>query len=56
MVAPDGTVTFATFAKSGTAPPAHLEGSCQLPLPPPVQATEFKRVTLLDVEPVAETT
>ena len=43
---PSGMTTFATFAKSGTAPPAQLAGSNQLPVVPPVQATDDKRVIL----------
>ena len=42
--------TFATFDRSGTAPPAQLAGSNQSVVePPPVQVTEFSRVILLAV-------
>ena len=42
---PAGRTTFATLARSGTAPPAQLAGSNQLLLPaPPVQVTEARRV------------
>ena len=52
---PVGIKTDATLAKSGTAPPAQLLGVSQLPVVPPVHATEPSRVTLADVVPVLET-
>ena len=41
---PAGITTLATLARSGTAPPAQLAGSNQLPLAPPVQVTLPSRV------------
>ena len=51
---PDGITTWATFDRSGTAPPAQFAGSNQLPETPPTQVTAFKRVMLAVVlAPVA---
>ena len=48
-VTPVGMTTLATLDKSGTAPPTQLAGSNQLPVVPPTQVTEFRRVMLLCV-------
>ena len=54
-VTPLGMMTLATFDRSGTAPPAQLAGSNQLPVAPPTQVTEFKRVMLAMAVPVVAT-
>ena len=43
-VAPAGMTTLATLPKSGTALPAQLAGSNQLPVLGPTQVTELRRV------------
>ena len=51
-VFPDGITTLATLDLSGTAPPAQLAGSNQLPVLPPIQVTELRRVISAVVLPV----
>ena len=53
--APLGMMTLATFARSGTAPPAQLAGSNQLPELPPVHVTELSRVMFATADPVDAT-
>ena len=45
-LSPLGITTFATFDKSGMAPPAQFAGSDQLPVAPPIQVTEDSWVML----------
>ena len=42
----DGIMTLATLDRSGTAPPAQLAGSNQLPVLPPIHATLANRLIL----------
>ena len=41
---PAGMITFSTLARSGIAPLSQLSGSDQLPLAPPIQATDARRL------------